>query len=84
MGTNIEKLEKNSIYSIHCLRLNVNSFLKFFWRVIIMFYEKAHGTQVTNERRMLIELQREGYDDRGGYGNAGKGQQYGGMSLPPF
>ncbi len=49
-----------------------------------MFYEKAHGTQVTNERRMLIELQREGYDDRGGYGNAGKGQQYGGMSLPPF
>lgn len=49
-----------------------------------MFYENAHGTQFKNERRMPIELQREGYDDRGGYGNAGERQQHGGMSLPPF
>lgn len=49
-----------------------------------MFYENANSKQFKNERRMPIELQREGYDDRGGYGNAGKGQQYGGMPLPPF
>ena len=49
-----------------------------------MFYENAHSKKFTNERRMLFELQRKGYDDRGGYGNAGKGQQHGGMSLPPF
>lgn len=49
-----------------------------------MFYENAHDTQFTNKRRMPIELQREGYDDRGGYGNVGKWQQYGGMPLPPF
>lgn len=44
----------------------------------------ANKTVLKSERRMLFELQREGYDDRGGYGNAGKGQQHGGMSLPPF